>query len=185
MKTIATIFLFVLFSNIAISQTHEIAQTTGTVYSLKFDKAEFETIFAAQVAPYINPASEQQYFFDDILIDDPYPADSSSDAYIVLQAHSATEKVSIGLILNKTILSSNNIKLFLTDTTMARAADWKCTSTSQDCGGCNRIRANGHVVGCKCINNQTLYCGFEVTGGNGGNFPSWITSNILALIGLL
>ena len=181
-QLLTSVFSLCLFV-CAYSQSHELASRSGSgAYVLKFDTMQFARAFAANVAPAMSEQFKQDFVFAGISIDDPNPLDSKVEAYVTVSMHSSTQNITIGLILNKTVLAGGITKLNITGTNVAREGDWKCTSAIKDCGGCKKIRSEGSVVGCKCINDQTKYYNFEVTGGDGGKFPGWISSILTVLL---
>ena len=175
------------FINSMQAQNYLIATRNGDGYDLNISKKAFADIFDAEVAPYIGSGkSTEKFIFEDLSIDDPSPSDNGSVAYLQLKASSSKESVTIGITLLKDIATEQMTRLYLPSLTSngeavaGGDAGWKCTSRPE-CGGCRKVRENGAVVACPCYSGES-YCSFEVTGGGGTNWPSWLTSLLNALL---
>ena len=177
-------------SGFSIGQDNLIAKRNGDGYEMLVSRKDFTAIFDAEVAPYLNPGSGLKYSLENIAIDDPEPGSYNSHAYFELKAISDRETITVGLQLVKVIDNNMVTRLFVPNIIASRSqepdmvtdeAGWKCTSTRIECGGCRRIRENGHVIGCSCGSGEG-YCNFETTGGGGNNWPGWLTSIILVLL---
>jgi hypothetical protein len=184
---------FLFAENLIAQVTHKIASFSGSGYSWTVTSQAIGEAFET----YVNSYLDQDYSFDNVTIDDANPTNPDSIAYLVISATGTQSEgtVTLGLILHKAAGQTEGVvDFFVGDTTyyydvgggnlLAEEIGWKCTSTGNPCGGCIRFRQGGHVVGCKCSADQTQYCAFEASGGGGSNFPGWLTSLIIALIGL-
>ncbi len=192
MKKFFLIGAFVIaLSGGARSQHILIAQRNGDGYELAISEKSFAVLFNSMVVPYLNGGSGQQYTYRDMAIDDPGPADRGAVAYLVVRANSERETVTMGVNLIKEVYSDRATSLYIVNSSTPagggpdRASSdggWKCTSNRAECGGCRKIRDQGQVVGCACINGEGSYCNFETAGGGGSNWPGWLTSLLLALL---
>lgn len=185
--------IFLSLSGFSIGQNLLIAIRNGEGYEMKVSRKDFAAIFDTQIGPYLNPGSEQKYSFEDMVIDDPAPANENTRAYFEVKAVSKRETITVGVKLLKEIDNDMVTRLYIPNTVASRSqepdrfaeeAGWKCTSVRIECGGCRRIRENGQVIGCSCAGGEG-YCNFETTGGGGGNWPGWLTSIILALLRII
>jgi hypothetical protein len=187
-------FVGLAFTGCVIGQQKQIAARNGDIYEYLFSKKSFAAVFDAQVAPYLDPSSREKYSFVDLKIDDPEPLNNDSEAYLELKASSSRSTITIGVNLKKNIETEQVSRLYIpnlnytgtgyeTPDMLEAEGGWKCTSTKSDCGGCKKIREKGAVVGCPCLSGEG-YCTFEITGGGGSNWPSWLTALILAILRL-
>jgi len=186
--------LGLVFTGCVNGQQKLIATRNGESYELLFSKKAFASVFNEQVAPYLDPSSREKYSFVDIRVDDPEPLNNDSEAYLELKASSSRNTITIGVNLKKAIENEQVSRLYIPNLNYAGTTyetpdmiesdgGWKCTSTKSECGGCRKVREKGQVIGCPCLSGDG-YCTFETTGGGGGNWPSWLTSIILALLKL-
>lgn len=170
-----------------------IASSGPDGYQLMISKKDFAQRFERDIAPYLGDGKTTEKFsFEDLLIDDPTPADNGSHAYLVLKASSEKHTISIGVTLIKNVMTEQVTRLYIPSLTELNEATtvnsmaggeagWKCTSIKTECGGCRRVRENGAVVACPCFSGDGN-CTFEITGGGGNNWPSWLTTLITTIL---
>lgn len=183
---------FLYAENLYAQVTHKIATYSGSSYTWTVTSQAIGNAFET----YVNNYLDQDYTFDNVTIDDAYPTNLDSIAYLEISATGTQSEgtVTLGLWLFKaTGQTEGSVDFFVGDTAyyfsgggnlLAEEIGWKCTSTGNSCGGCIRFRQGGRVAGCKCVSDPNLYCNFETSGGGGSNFPGWLVSLIVALIGL-
>lgn len=192
-KLILSLLLGTLLLNCTYGQQFLVASGGPDGYQLLISKKDFALRFDRDVAPYLGDGKTQEKFvFEDLFIDDPSPNDNGSHAYLVLKANSDKHTISIGVTLIKNVMTEQVTRLYIPSLTelneLATAnsmaggeAGWKCTSVKTECGGCRRVRENGAVVACPCFSGDGT-CNFEITGGGGNNWPSWLTTLITTIL---
>lgn len=190
---ILSLLMGLTLANCSYGQQFLIATSGPDGYQLMISKKDFAQRFERDIAPYLGDGKTTEKFsFEDLLIDDPSPADNGSHAYLVLKASSEKHTISIGVTLIKNVMTEQVTRLYIPSLTELNEAStvnsmaggeagWKCTSIKTECGGCRRVRENGAVVACPCFSGDGN-CTFEITGGGGNNWPAWLTTLITTIL---
>ena len=176
--------------NLSAQSSYKIATFSGSSFQWVVTSQDIQSVFEH----YVVGTLDEPYGFDNVTIDDDYPTNVDSIAYLVIKANATQSdgKLTLGLRLTKATSQQIDgaVDFFVRDSLTCRSLEendevgWKCKSTTQNCGGCIKIKSGGHVVGCHCYANSSNYCEFETTGGGGSNWPAWLTALILGLMSL-